>query len=194
LHKNEINWTVSEKEALAVLEGVRHYHTYLSSRPFQIVTDHLTLSYLKSMRLSGNSRLARWALALQPYQYRVCYKKGSRNLLADALSRDENAPVVPQEVQPTTPQRANETPEQRIARTLIEFDFADSISAQPITVAPVDEAARTSTPTFADIIAAQAECRDFASIIAYLKDGTLPQDVKQARRIVAESQDFVIEN
>jgi transposase InsO family protein len=92
------------------------------------------------------------------------------------------------------PQRANETPEQRIARTLIEFDFADSISAQPITVAPVDEAARTSTPTFADIIAAQAECPDFASIIAYLKDGTLPQDVKQARRIVAESQDFVIEN
>jgi hypothetical protein len=58
--KNEINWTVSEKEALAVLEGVRHYHTYLSSRPFQIITDDLTLSYLKSMRLSGNSRLARW--------------------------------------------------------------------------------------------------------------------------------------
>jgi hypothetical protein len=27
-----------------------------------------------------------------------------------------------------------------------------------------------------------------------LKDGTLPQDGKQARRIVAESQDFVIEN
>jgi hypothetical protein len=104
LHKNEINWNVSEKEALAVLEGVRHYHTYLSSRPFQIITDHLTLSYLKSMRLSGNSRLARWALALQPYQYRVCYRKGSRNQLADALSRDENAPVVPQEVQPTTPQ------------------------------------------------------------------------------------------
>jgi hypothetical protein len=27
-----------------------------------------------------------------------------------------------------------------------------------------------------------------------LRDGTLPHDVKQARRIVAESQDFVIEN
>jgi hypothetical protein len=106
LHKNEINWTVSEKEALAVLEGVRHYHTYLSSRPFQIKTDHLTLSYLKSMRLSGNSRLARWALALQPYQYRVCYRKGSRNQLADALSRDENAPVVPQEEQPTIPPKS----------------------------------------------------------------------------------------
>jgi hypothetical protein len=133
-------------------------------------------------------------LALQLYQYQICYRKGCQNRVADALSRLENAPVVPQEVQPTTPQRANETPEQRISRTHIEFDFADSISVQPITVAPVNEAARTSTPTFADIITAQADCPDFAPIIAYLKDGRLPQDAKQARRIVAESQDFVIEN
>jgi hypothetical protein len=146
------------------------------------------------MRLSGNSKLARWALALQAYRFNVCYRKGSKNVLADAVSRMENAPVVPQEVQPKVPQRANETPEQRIARKFIDFDFADSITAQPIIVAPVDEAARTSTPAFADIITAQADCYDFAPIIAYLKDGILPQDVKQARRIVAESQDFVIEN
>jgi hypothetical protein len=56
---------------------------------------------------------------------------------------------------------------------------------------PIDETARISTPTFADIIIAQAGCPDFTPIIAYLRDGTLPQDVKQARRIVAESQDFV---
>jgi hypothetical protein len=95
------------------------------------------------MRLFGNSRLARWALALQPYRYEVVYRKGPNNVVADAISRLENAPIVPVEVQPSTPQRANETPEQRIARTLIEFDFADSISEQPIIVAPIDEAART---------------------------------------------------
>jgi hypothetical protein len=194
LHKNELNWTVSEKEALAAVEGVRQYHTYLSSQPFQIVTDHITLSYLSKMRLSGNSRLARWALELQPYRYEVVYRKGANNQVADAIFRLENAPIVPVEVQPSASRRANKTPEQRIARTLIEFDVADSISEQPIIVAPIDETARTSTPTFADIVTAQADCPDFTPIIAYLKDGTLPQDVKQARRIVAESQDFVIEN
>jgi hypothetical protein len=137
------------------------------------------------MRLSGNNRLARWALALQPYKYQVCYRRGPNNVVADAISRLENAPIVPEEVQPTASQRTNKTPEQRIARTLIEFDFADSISQQPIIVAPMYETARTSTETFADIITAQADCPEFTPIIAYLKDGTLPQDAKQARRRIA---------
>jgi hypothetical protein len=31
LHKNELNWTISEKEALIVIERVRQYDTYLHS-------------------------------------------------------------------------------------------------------------------------------------------------------------------
>jgi hypothetical protein len=105
LHKNQLNWTVSKKEAFAVVQGIRHYHMYLASRPFQVVSDHITLSYLNKTRLSGNSRLARWALALQAYRFNVCYSKSSKNVLADAVSRMENALVVPQEVQSTAPQR-----------------------------------------------------------------------------------------
>jgi hypothetical protein len=92
---------------------------------------------------------------------------------------------VPVDVQSSTPKRANETPEHLIARTFIKFDFADSVSEQPIIDAPIDETARPSTPTYADIITAQADCPDFTPIIAYLRDGTLPQDVKQARRRIA---------
>jgi RNase H-like domain found in reverse transcriptase len=57
------------------VEGVRYYHIYLAANKFSIVTDHKMLTYLQQMRLSGNSRLSRWALALQPYKYTVTYKK-----------------------------------------------------------------------------------------------------------------------
>jgi hypothetical protein len=97
-------------------------------------------------------------------------------------------------MQSSTPQRANETPEQQIARTFIEFHFADSISEQPIVVAPIDETAHPLTPTFADIFTAQADCPDFTPVIVYLKDGTLPPIRRQTNKHVALSQDFVIEN
>jgi hypothetical protein len=69
------------------------------------------------------------------------------------------------DVQSSTPKKANETPEQQTARTLIEFDFADSVSELPIIFAPIAETARTSTPIFADIITANADCCDFTTII-----------------------------
>jgi hypothetical protein len=80
-----------------LLKGL-HNITLISSQPFQIVTDHITQSYLQRMRLSRNSRLARWALALQLYRYKVVYRKGANNVVADAISRVENAPIVPVEV------------------------------------------------------------------------------------------------
>jgi hypothetical protein len=127
LNKNQLNWTVSEKEAFAVVQGVRHYHTYLSLRPFQIISDHITLTYLNKMRLSGNSRLARWALALQPYTFDLCYTKGSRNVVADAVSRLENMPVVPEETQPTYPKeltkRQNNEPHVRLSNSILRIVF-----------------------------------------------------------------------
>jgi hypothetical protein len=33
-------------------------------------------------------------------QYEVVYRKGANNVVADAISRVENAPIVPVEVQP----------------------------------------------------------------------------------------------
>ena len=56
LRKSEINWTISELECLAIIEGTRAYHQYLVSRPFTIVTDHvsLTLNFLKAGQVVYN--------------------------------------------------------------------------------------------------------------------------------------------
>ena len=86
LRSSEVKWTISELECLAIIEGTRAYHTYLASRPFTIVTDHVSLTYLKSLK-AGRGRLQRWALHLQGYTFTVHYKAGKTLTSADGLSR-----------------------------------------------------------------------------------------------------------
>ena len=70
LRESEINWSIRELECLAIVEGTRAYHQYLVSRPFTIVTDHVSLTFLNSLK-AGKSRLQRWALHLQGYTFKV---------------------------------------------------------------------------------------------------------------------------
>ena len=51
-----------------------------------IVTDHRPLSWIFSDK-DPSSRLLRWRLKLEEYEYEVIYKKGTNNTNADALSR-----------------------------------------------------------------------------------------------------------
>jgi len=91
LRSSEVNWTISELEALAIVEGTRHYHQYLAGRPFVIVTDHVSLTYLNSLK-AGRDRLQRWAIHLQGYTFTVKYKPGKKLTHADGLSRREYPP------------------------------------------------------------------------------------------------------
>jgi hypothetical protein len=50
------------------------------------VTDRRPLTWIFSVK-DHSSRLLRWRLKLEEYEYEVVYKKGSRNTNADALSR-----------------------------------------------------------------------------------------------------------
>jgi len=55
-------------------------------RQFSVQTDHRALQWLSNHQ-TLNSRLMRWSLALQPYQFIVIHHKGVENANADALSR-----------------------------------------------------------------------------------------------------------
>ena len=51
-----------------------------------MLTDHLALKWLKKMD-NPSGRLARWAMELSQWEFEVKYRKGTDNLVADALSR-----------------------------------------------------------------------------------------------------------
>ena len=87
LYGSEKNYSVSELECLAIVEGVKAYKSYLSTgMPFTVITEHKALTCLKSLTNSTNGRLARWSLFLQMFRYKEVYRKGEQSN-ADALSR-----------------------------------------------------------------------------------------------------------
>ena len=85
--KVEKRYSQTEKEALAIIWGVEHFHLYLYGNEFTLVTDHKPLEVIYGSRNSKPSaRIERWVLRLQPYSFKVVYKPGSNNP-ADYLSR-----------------------------------------------------------------------------------------------------------
>jgi hypothetical protein len=86
LNKAERNYTTSEKELLAIVWGIKHYRPYLYGRKFKIASDHKPLVWIMNIKDPG-SRLLRWRIKLEEYDYEIVYKKGALNTNADALSR-----------------------------------------------------------------------------------------------------------
>uniref|UniRef100_H3H7S3 Reverse transcriptase domain-containing protein n=1 Tax=Phytophthora ramorum TaxID=164328 RepID=H3H7S3_PHYRM len=83
----ERNYPVHDKELLAMKYALVKFRVLLlGSEPFVIYTDH------ESLRTATNSphlsqRMARWLSFFAEYNFRVEYKPGKLNVLADALSR-----------------------------------------------------------------------------------------------------------
>jgi len=82
----EKNYSVIEKECLAIVWALQVFYVYLYGQEFCIETDHQPLSWLDRMK-NSNQRLTRWALAVQPYRFKMCHRSGSKNGNADGLSR-----------------------------------------------------------------------------------------------------------
>jgi len=88
LNEAEVNYSTVEREMLAIVWGIQHFRPYLFGHKFTIVTDHRPLTWLMGFK-EPNFKLVRWKLQLLEYDYEVTYKKGSQNVVADALSRIE---------------------------------------------------------------------------------------------------------
>jgi transposase InsO family protein len=94
LNRAERNYSTTEKECLAVVWAVKNFRPYLYGRPFTIVTDHRPLLWLFNHKEPG-SKLIRWRLKLEEYDYKIVHKAGKLHTNADCLSRlpMEESPV-----------------------------------------------------------------------------------------------------
>jgi hypothetical protein len=75
-----------EKECLAILMAVDQWRSYLIGDEFIIRTDHRSLIHLDDQRLTTpwQQKALTKMLGLR---YKICYKQGQTNQVADALSR-----------------------------------------------------------------------------------------------------------
>lgn len=86
LAKAEENYSTIEKELLAIVWACKYFRPYLFGHKFTLYTDHQPLTYIFNMK-DPSSKLVRWRLSLEEYDYDIKYRKGSQNVVADGLSR-----------------------------------------------------------------------------------------------------------
>ena len=76
----------TEREMLAVVWGVEHFHLYVYGSKFKIVTDHKQLLAIFNSQKLMSARIEKWRLSLMPYDCQLVYRPGHDNP-ADYLSR-----------------------------------------------------------------------------------------------------------
>lgn len=87
----EQKYSQIEKEALAIIFGVKKFHYYIYGRQFTLITDHKPLQTILGSKSGiptlAAARLQRWAVTLSAYTYSLKFRPANENLEADCLSR-----------------------------------------------------------------------------------------------------------
>ena len=83
----EQKYSVRELEALAIVHCIKRLRCFLLGQKFTVLTDHASLQWMKDWR-EAPPRVKRWLLQLQEYDFKIRYRQGSENIVADALSRN----------------------------------------------------------------------------------------------------------
>jgi len=105
-NKAENNYSSYEGECLAVVWVVIHFRPYLYGTNFTLYTDHLPIKWLMTND-KLTSKLARWVIILQEYEFKVIHRPGITHQNADTMSR---RPLITSEDFSETRQDFNQIP------------------------------------------------------------------------------------
>ncbi len=86
LYPAERNYPVHDKEMLGIMDGLKVFRCCVHGRFVRIFTDHHSLRFFTTQPML-NQRQIRWSETLQDYDYKIEYKAGAKNDVADVLSR-----------------------------------------------------------------------------------------------------------
>ena len=91
LNRAEKNYPQIEREALAIVFGVKKFHQYVYGRKFILITDHKPLVTIlgprKGLPALAAARLQHWAVTLSAYNYDAQFRPTEQHCNADGLSR-----------------------------------------------------------------------------------------------------------
>ena len=83
-NKAELNYSTIEKEAVAIIFGIKRFRHYLQDKPFVILSDHRPLQWLNTFK-DETGRLGRWSIMLANTYYTVKYRPGRIRENADVF-------------------------------------------------------------------------------------------------------------
>ncbi|BES87377.1 Hypothetical Protein NTJ_00182 [Nesidiocoris tenuis] len=91
LNSAEVKYSQIEKEAAAIIYGVKKFFSYLYGNKFKLITDHKPLITIfgpqKGLPPLSALRLQRYAIFLQGFNFEIEYRRSSEHGNADCLSR-----------------------------------------------------------------------------------------------------------
>ena len=96
LNKHKRSYLVKECKCLAIIYAVKQLWFYVHGVHFKVVTNHFSLTWLQTLK-EPEGRLARWAIALQAFDYDISHRPGSVHQNADCLSRLPTIAIVSSE-------------------------------------------------------------------------------------------------
>lgn len=89
--KTQQKYSQIDKEAYAIIFGIRKFYQYLRGRRFTLYTDHKPLVQIfnpnKGLPVLTTTRMEHYAIYLQAFEYDIKYKDSKSNANADAISR-----------------------------------------------------------------------------------------------------------
>ena len=206
MNSSERKWGITDKEGLALVEGMHYYRHYLTGKHFTVYTDH---SALKSLDLAKQTagRRQRWYDYMQVFNFTIVHKPGRVHRNADALSRRQyEAPSTPQE-EP----EPNTFPLVSTMTSPVEFKLTytttkDIVSVSTLSGNVLQQCIESennynhinSVSLIQDLIQlskaqlchSQEQDSDMAPMINYLQDGSLPADPNLILKITRTAPDY----
>lgn len=85
LSKTETNYSTTKREALAVIQAMKWFRSYLWGHKFILRTDHASLQWL--FRQNSDGMTFRMVQVLQEFDFEVVHRPGQKHGNADGLSR-----------------------------------------------------------------------------------------------------------
>ena len=189
LRNNELKWHITEKEGLALVEGIQHFRHYLANTKFTVFTDNVSVKYLQNIK-DCQGRLGRWSILLQGYHFEIRHKPGSKNHTADYLSRQTYTNTASTESSDLADHVGSiQNPKEYTEVTLIYSDGNEAAVA-----AASEPAMLPADISIENLSAKQKACPDFKHLYNYLQSRQVPDDTLLARVVVAEAYNYELED
>jgi hypothetical protein len=88
LKGKDLHKPIYENEMMEILHALKKWCPYLIGRNFKVKIDHGSLKYFLEQKLSSEEQ-QKWVTKILGYDFEIIYKKGKKNVVADALSRKD---------------------------------------------------------------------------------------------------------